>query len=137
MYIIYLYIIYLFMIFFEYLYIIDILIIVRVTYTLPVYYLFVRYWFIFSIIYFRFHELNIWLIFLYLGISNPVAFGLQKSQIAHTQPMCLQILPPLQLCNIVSQPLLYRIADKDGYVTSEVRKYLCTCSSLKWKKITQ
>eukprot|EP01035_Chromulina_nebulosa_P017712 gene17712-23304_t len=35
------------------------------------------------------------------------------------QPMCINFLAPLQLCNIIPQPLLYRIADADGLITSE------------------
>jgi len=35
------------------------------------------------------------------------------------QPMCVQLLAPLQLCNLLCQPLLYRLADKDGVITSE------------------
>jgi hypothetical protein len=35
------------------------------------------------------------------------------------QPLCLQFVAPLQLCNVICQPLLYRISDKDGYITSE------------------
>jgi hypothetical protein len=35
------------------------------------------------------------------------------------RPMCIQLLAPLQLCNVLSQPLLYRIADKEGLVSSE------------------
>ena len=34
-------------------------------------------------------------------------------------PVCIQLLPPLQLCNVVCQPLLYRLADKDGSIVSE------------------
>jgi hypothetical protein len=36
-----------------------------------------------------------------------------------TRPMCIQLLAPLQLCNVLSQPLLYRIADKEGLISSE------------------
>ena len=46
------------------------------------------------------------------------SFGSSSSRLS--QPMCIQIIPPLQMCNIISQPLLYRIADKDGLVCSEV-----------------
>ena len=35
------------------------------------------------------------------------------------QPMCIHLLAPLQLCNVVAQPLLYRLANKEGLVTSE------------------
>lgn len=35
------------------------------------------------------------------------------------QPLCLHFVAPLQVCNLICQPLLYRISDKDGYITSE------------------
>jgi hypothetical protein len=38
---------------------------------------------------------------------------------AQAQPMCVHLLAPLQLCNVVSQPLLYRLANKEGVVSSE------------------
>jgi hypothetical protein len=38
---------------------------------------------------------------------------------ATLQPMCVQLLPPVQICNLLPQPLLYRISDRDGLITSE------------------
>ena len=35
------------------------------------------------------------------------------------QPMCIHLLAPLQLCNLITQPLLYRIADAQGVISSE------------------
>ena len=35
------------------------------------------------------------------------------------QPLCIQLLAPLQLCNLVSQPMIYRLADASGLITSE------------------
>jgi hypothetical protein len=42
-----------------------------------------------------------------------------KSRGAKAQPMCIQLLAPLQLCNLIPQPLLYRLADAEGLITSE------------------
>jgi hypothetical protein len=35
------------------------------------------------------------------------------------QPLCIHLLAPLQLCNLITQPLLYRIADAQGVISSE------------------
>jgi hypothetical protein len=49
--------------------------------------------------------------------SSSFASSQYRSIIA--QPMCFQLIAPLQLCNLLSQPLLYRIAENEGYVVSE------------------
>jgi hypothetical protein len=54
------------------------------------------------------------------GAANLSAGGpVLKSRGANAQPMCIQLLAPLQLCNLIPQPLLYRLADADGLITSE------------------
>jgi len=35
------------------------------------------------------------------------------------QPLCIHLLAPLQLCNLITLPLLYRIADAQGVISSE------------------
>ena len=53
-------------------------------------------------------------------IYNNINFsGSMNSLVNLGQPMCVQLLAPLQICNLVCQPLLYRLADKDGIITSE------------------
>ena len=51
--------------------------------------------------------------------------GLQNLNLSSSyrpsQPLCIQLLPPLQLCNVLSQPLLYRVSNKDAIISSEVR----------------
>jgi hypothetical protein len=42
-----------------------------------------------------------------------------SSRKMQAMPLCINLLPPLQLCNVVPQPLLYRLADREGLVTSE------------------
>lgn len=49
------------------------------------------------------------------GSSGPTL----KSRGANAQPLCIQLLAPLQLCNLLPQALLYRLADAEGLITSE------------------
>lgn len=48
----------------------------------------------------------------YMGAS-----GLSRA--SRVQPMCIQLVAPLQICNVLSQSLLYRLSTNDGLITSE------------------
>ena len=51
------------------------------------------------------------------GIAGGPTLKMSRSE--RVQPMCVQLLAPLQLCNLVPQPFLYRLADAEGLITSE------------------
>lgn len=40
-------------------------------------------------------------------------------RVKRAQPLLVQLLSPVQLCNLIPQALMYRIADSDGIITSE------------------
>lgn len=42
-----------------------------------------------------------------------------RSRVSQSQPLTIHLLPPLQICNLVGQPILYRIASKQGLVLCE------------------
>lgn len=45
--------------------------------------------------------------------------GFPASRYSDAQPMCIQLSAPLQVINVISQPLLYRVASAEGLITSE------------------
>jgi hypothetical protein len=47
------------------------------------------------------------------------SFGSGHYRSVNAQPMCFQLIAPLQMCNLLSQPLLYRVADNEGLIVSE------------------
>lgn len=42
-----------------------------------------------------------------------------ESKRARMQSVCIQLIAPLQVCNMVCQPIAYRLADSEGFVSAE------------------